>query len=245
MSLDENAEIDHSESAPENELTEEINATEGAENTSVEETQGDAEPDNDAKEKNSGSAQERINKITAKMYAEKRRSAALEEELAKLQTSSKAKRPTLEDHDFDEAKFQDALIDYKIESRVGVAEKQQASNDVHKNFASNVERFTKKAGDYMEVIAELPELPSQTLEVVMSSDNGPELAYYLGKNLDIADEIANASPMVAAMKLGEISVGLKAVKKDVIVSSAPDPIKPINSGGGISSDKGPDGAIYE
>jgi hypothetical protein len=54
-------------------------------------------------------------------------------------------------------------------------------------------------------------------------DNGPEIAYTLGKNLDVAYEIANMNPIQAGMRLAEIIN--RAPRK---ISNTPTPIKPIS-----------------
>lgn len=64
-------------------------------------------------------------------------------------------------------------------------------------------------------------------EAVLGMDNGPEIAYMLGKNLDVAYEIANMHPIQAGMRLAEIIN--RAPRK---TSNAPTPIKPLNAASG-------------
>lgn len=68
-------------------------------------------------------------------------------------------------------------------------------------------------------------------QALLGLDNGPEIAYTLGKNLDVAYEIANMNPIQAGMKLAELIN--RAPRK---TSNAPTPIKPI-SGTGANSGK--------
>jgi hypothetical protein len=79
----------------------------------------------------------------------------------------------------------------------------------------------------------------------MTMPNGAEVAYFLGQHLDVADEIATANPMMAAMRLGEIRAQLANGKPKPKPSAAPDPIAPISAGGKIASDRGPKGATFE
>jgi hypothetical protein len=102
-----------------------------------------------------------------------------------------------------------------------------------------------KEEDYQETIALIPPLPKDTLQTLMQAENGPKLAYYLGKHLDVADEISRLPPTIAAMRLGEISVHLSNKNPTTKPSAAPDPINPINSGGTTPSERGPSGARYE
>jgi len=64
-------------------------------------------------------------------------------------------------------------------------------------------------------------------QALLGLDNGPELAYVLGKNLDVAYEIANMNPIQAGMRLAEIIN--RAPRK---TANAPTPIKPISGSAG-------------
>jgi len=63
-------------------------------------------------------------------------------------------------------------------------------------------------------------------QALLGLDNGPEIAYTLGKNLDIAYEIANMHPIQAGMRLAEIIN--RAPRR---TSNAPAPIKPLGTTG--------------
>jgi len=63
-------------------------------------------------------------------------------------------------------------------------------------------------------------------QALLGLDNGPEIAYTLGKNLDVAYEIANMNPIQAGMRLAEIIN--RAPRK---ISNAPTPIKPLGTTG--------------
>ena len=203
--------------------------------------------------------QKRINKITAEKYAEKRRADEAEKALTELKTQTPiqpkqtGQEPKLEDYDYDEAAHTSALIDYRVNLKADQIQQQRQQEQrqtqekqTADNFNLKVAAFAEKATDYEQVVANIPQLPPETLDAVMQSDKGPELAYYLGKHLDVADDIATASPMVAAMKLGHLSAQLAATTKTVNTSAAPEPIEPIESGGSLpSTEGGPSGATYE
>jgi hypothetical protein len=216
------------------------------ESAPVEQAETPAEPED---KELSPRGQERFNKITADKYAEKRRADAAEARLRELeakvpqQQPESVTAPKLEDFDYDESKYNEALIDYKVNQKAAqIQQQQEAAQSAAKQqqaaeaFNAKVASFAEQAPDYQEAVGNIPPLPAETLDVVMQAENGPQLAYYLGKHLDIADEIASASPYVAAMKLGAISERLAAVKPNVTTSAAPDPIEPISSGGSISRD---------
>jgi hypothetical protein len=203
--------------------------------------------------------QKRINKITADKYEEKRRADALQQRLDALEQQQQAPPqqpstavPTLEQFDFDDAKYQAALIDHKVDQRFAQQQVQQTQAQettrvtaINNSFNAQVADFTAKKPDYQEVIGNVPTLPAQTLETVMTMPNGAEVAYFLGQHLDVADEIATASPIMAAMRLGEIRAQLANGKPKPKPSAAPDPIAPISAGGKIASKRGPKGATFE
>lgn len=226
---------------PIEEVVEEVELKPEAESETAPDTDSVEEPAEDK-------VQKRINKITADKYTEKRRADAAEKALSEFKANNKAPEqaePTLEQFDFDEGKYhaalatfhaqkatKDAISTYKTEQ--DTAANVQRQSEISQNFNARVDEFRKTALDYDQVIQGLPELPQDTLDAIMQSDKGPQIAHYLGKHLDIADVIATASPMVAAMKLGEISAQLSNNKPTKQPSAAPDPIKPVKPGGKLN-----------
>ena len=90
-----------------------------------------------------------------------------------------------------------------------------------------------KFADYDAVIEGITSDPklaqNQTIrQALLGLDNGPEIAYILGKNLDVAYEISNMNPIQAGMRLAELIN--RASRK---VANAPNPIRPINATGGV------------
>lgn len=200
--------------------------------------------------------QAKINKLVGQKHEANRAKEAAEQRAdeaeSKLQAQAPAKSdgvPTLEDYDYDDAKFQDALIDYKVNQKTQELQQQQTQEAVQANRNAAQAKFNAKVvelnePDYAEVVGQIPILPAETLNVLIDSEN-PKLAYYLGKHLDVADEISRMSPTAAAMRLGQISAQLSNANPTKETSAAPDPIDPINSGGTSPSERGPAGARYE
>jgi len=228
---------------------------EATEQTEATETEGQAETaPAEVEEKEGGfvetdndNVQKRINKITAEKYAEKRRADELQKKIDEQSSvpTPQGAEPKLEDFDFDETAYMAALVEYKvkqqvskqtadIQTRQSQSQAEVKAKQTQEKFHANAAKFTEKAPDYETVIAGVPQLPPDTLDAIMQSDNGPQLAYYLGKHLDVADEIAAANPIAAALKLGEISAQLAATTKTVKTSAAPAPIVPVGSGGSPS-----------
>ena len=188
--------------------------------------------------------QAKINKITAEKYAEKRRADELErklnEQTAQAPTTNQqsTNEPKLEDFDYDEQAFTVALIDHRVNQKALEIQQQQqqaqaqsSQQKIASDFDLKVAKLKETKPDYEQVVANIPQLPDQTLNAIMQHEKGPELADYLGRHLDVADFMATADPMAAAMKLGQISAQLTATTKTVKTSAAPEPIEPVNSGG--------------
>lgn len=193
--------------------------------------------------------QARFNKLTAEKYAERRKREEAEKKLAEYEkgnqnqsTPQTATEPTLEQFDYDEEKYQSALIDFKVQQGIQNATQNQQQTQqnekpvidpvIQETFNTQLTEFQKQASDYQDVIQNIPELPDHTFNAVMQA--GPKVAYYLGKHLDIADELASLDPVNGVMKIGQISAQLSAKPQPVKTSAAPEPIEPIGSGGGGS-----------
>jgi hypothetical protein len=187
--------------------------------------------------------QKRINKVTADKYAYQRRAEAAEEALKKYSQPEKpsGKIPALEDFDYDEDQYQAALIDHRVNQRFQAAQTEQQQRKAQEKQAQAADAFAKKIStanvpdDYGEVIGRMAEtvpLQTEVVSAIQQAENGPQLAYYLGQNLDVADSVARMSPVVAAMELGKISAQLSAGKQTKKpVTKAPNPVTPVKPGG--------------
>lgn len=194
--------------------------------------------------------QKRINKITADKHAEKRRADAIQSELDALKSAQNpvkplGEAPTLEDSGFDEDKHNAALIDYGMEKgkqanarQHADSQVQQAQDAISQKFNDKVAEYSANAPDYAETIGNLPQFPAETLQTIMQLDNGPQMAHYLGKHLDVAEQIATLPPMQAAMKLGEIRMNLANPKPTTKPSAAPTPVVTLTSGSSQAKDIG-------
>ena len=198
--------------------------------------------------------QKRIDKVTADKYAEKRRADELQkwkdEQLAK---QAELKKPTLEQHDYDEEAFNKANLDYEIQQGVqSTLAKQKADRDAEKQQQASqqaVASFNERAQamgkpDFDAKAQAIPNLPAGVANALMQANDGAEMVYHLGSNLDKAAEIASMSPQLAMMELGKLSAQLSA-KPEIKLSAAPAPIETLKSGGSLSKERGPRGARYD
>ena len=183
---------------------------------------------------NQEKVQEKINKVIAEKGMETRRADALQAKLD-AQVSKPvlpADAPQLEDFDYDDGKHQAAVIQHEVKKALDVQNKQtaqaqiaQARQKVANDFSNKEAEYLTKHPEYQEEVANLPKFPQDTLNAIF--ELGPQVSHYLAKHLDVANDVASASPTMAAVKLGQISMGLTADNKTVKPTAAPEPVKTI------------------
>jgi hypothetical protein len=146
-----------------------------------------------------------------------------------------AKAKSLADFNYDESQYQGYLEERLTSSaREAVTRELKAERDRQESerrwtsFTTRESDFATSVSDYHEVTRN-PRLPitEDIAEVIAESDDGPALAYYLGKNLAVADQIARLPPKLAARELGRIEARLAferdKAKEAPAVSKAPPP----------------------
>jgi hypothetical protein len=196
--------------------------------------------------------QERINKEVARRHAEKRRADELQrqlDELSKEKLKEQVKRPEIEDFDFDDDAHRAALIEYQVQKAINDRDEKQSATEGVARAQAQQDVFNERVkqlgkADFWEVADAVPTLAPELVSTLMESEEGASMIYHMGKNLDLADKLASMNPHKALIEIGRISANL-AKKPTVKLSAAPEPIEPINSGGSLTRDRGPDGATYE
>lgn len=194
----------------------------------------DSSPEPEEKPK-ADPVQKRIDELTRKRREAERDSEYWREQALKNKPEPEpapVEEPlkTLADFDYDELKYQQHLFDLSRQGAVKEAQRilaeEKTQQEVSKKvsgFKAKEAEFSKDIEDYRDVVKN-PSLPiTQVMaETAMEMDNGPEVLYYLGKNPDIAEEIAQLSPLRAALELGRIEAKFqqKGGKK---VSDTPAP----------------------
>lgn len=164
--------------------------------------------------------------------------------------------PTLESVGFDPVelnKKQNEWIQKQVNRRVESAVKQfevrQSEVAIRQAFESKTAEFRKTTPDFDVVLANpaLPQLAPEAARVVIRSENGPAIAYHLGKNPDLAVRIAKMDPVDQAAAIGRLegqivrttseakdttepSKVAKAPVKVASVTKAPPPPKPVTGG---------------
>lgn len=194
--------------------------------------------------------QKRINKVTADKYAEKRRADDLAQRVKELEAAkAPEKAPTLEDFDFDDDAYRAAIIQKEVQAALGSANQSQqeaaqqaAAQQVASSFGESIAALGH--ADFDEVANRVPLLPEGVASALMQSDEGAKMIYHLGSNPDVAEQIANLSPMAAMAQLGKISVSM-ATQPTIKHSAAPDPIAPLRTGAALSANIGDEMPINE
>lgn len=115
------------------------------------------------------------------------------------------------------------------DSERATEERQQAVFDA---FNERVDDFREHAPDFDEVALD-PKLPFSGMmqEMVLESDLGPQVAYYLGKNPKECAQIARMkTEREVARNIGRIEAKITPAKPRKI-TTAPEPIKPVAESG--------------
>lgn len=198
--------------------------------------------------------QQRINTVVGERNAERARADSLQQQVdasKKEDPVAAGVEPSLENFDYDEAKYNKAVIDHRIKQGIEEATaelkvSQQKFADDQRNALALTEfekkriEFEKTTKDYAKVVGNLSSIqfPQDTLNMIMQV--GPALAHHLGNNLDVALSISQMPLNQAAMKLGMLTSALSPATTQTAPSTAPEPIDAIKSGGPV-----PSGQDYE
>lgn len=222
-----------------NQLTEEADAPK-------EPTENEAEPspapdDAGDKPKKPHWASKRIDELTRQVRETERRELALLDALRarhgeEVPAKEKAPEPakTLADFGWDEGKFQDyvktSLVELTRTEAVAAAKaelsrerERQAKIERSFDHAEREEKFSETVPDYHEVTRARDLAITETMaETIHESENGPAIAYHLGKNPRLAERISQLPALQQAREIGRIEAKLEKPQAPK-VSSAPAP----------------------
>ena len=174
-------------------------------------------------------SQEELDAAIGKRLAREQRK--WEREQAARQTVPVAPRevPSIDNFESTDA-YAEALALRKAEELVAQRDRQKEQAQVVEAYSEREEKARDKYDDFEDVVYN-PKLRITDVmaESIQSSDNGPDLAYWLGSNPKEAERIARLSPILQAKEIGKIEVRLAdnpPVKKS---TSAPTPISPVTA----------------
>lgn len=195
---------------------------------------------------NKVSASKRIGQLTRKRREAEEAVARLEAENAKLREKV-AKAPKADEYDdpdqFTADQITHAVRAARVEDRDAEIEaaktaRDAASTEIAKeaqaSFAARVEEFKKEAPDF-EVFAYRADLPlsEEAALIVQSMEDGPRVAYHLGKNPEIAAEISALPPGLAGVELAKLAQKVAPAPRK-LATSAPPPAGALSGAGGTT-----------
>lgn len=147
------------------------------------------------------------------------------------------KKPQLDQYkSYDE--YSEAVTDWKVDQKLKArdedAKKARQQDEVNKASASwqqKVENLIDSDDafeDYEDVVGSYKgEVNSAILQFLREADIGPHLAYYLGKNPDVVDDLNNKTPYAIAKEMAKIEASLSNPTPSVKISKSPPPINPV------------------
>lgn len=240
----------------------ESSAASGTAKETETETEGD-------RPKKMGGFQKRINELTRERAELQRRLEELEgsgQKSADASGKSDAKtatapvRPvapkaeefdTWESYETARLEYVERLSDWKLDQQMrarteaekkAAEEREQQSRDQQRaaTFAERVKAVQARYPDFEQVAySEAVPMSEAMRDVIVDSEQGPELAYWLGKNPEEAARIAQLPPLAAARELGRVEArlggGATSPAKQPKATSAPEPIRPVSAAGRATS----------
>lgn len=223
--------------------------------------EGDEYPDEakeDQKPKSKNGFKKRIDKLRANVSDKEREIAYWKAEALKSQAPKEAAKPAANLEPVSNLKpkaesfesrdeYMEALADWKVDQKLKAAESSRRESEVKSAYQKKVttfsekrEAFAEKHDDFHELLEAVDDIPmSLTVqEVILSSDNGPELMYELAKNRKEYERISALPSIAAARELGKFEAKIASSKESSPVgektTKAPKPLNPVGtSGSGI------------
>lgn len=236
--------------APEAESAEEADASDDSPEGDEDDSDADKQPGDQPRRK--GGFQRRIDKLTREKRELEARIAALEGKLAggaatpaageaREQPPAEAPgKPKPEDFDTYEA-YTEALTDWKLEQRERERARQEAERQVFETWLARIEAARQAHPDFDEVVDSDTPVSAAMQQAILESEQGAEIAYWLGKHPEEAARIAKLPPIAAIREIGRIEASLNpkapSPKPKAGITRAPKPVTPVSGGkAGAASD---------
>jgi hypothetical protein len=208
--------------------------------------------DNDVTEK----VRSRIDELTRYRREAERERDYFRSEVERLRTQPPpkpaepaAQAKTLADFNYDEADYQAYLREEVAKTtRETLAKELQTQREQEdtarrrRTFKQREAEFAKETPDYREIAYHAP-ITDEVAQLVTELESGPHLAYFLGKNPEVAAAISELPLRIAAVELGRIDARLTAerekAKATPPVSKAPPPPAKLEGSGDPKVEKDP------
>ena len=231
------------------------NTTEEAQEPSSEEN---ADNQAEEKQKNRNSYQQRISQLARQKNEANTRVQELEQQNQYLSEQINQVQqpldqfPELQDYDFDQSQYQQAVIQYNAQLNAQTVQQamgqQQQAQLNHLNAQKQViseESFKEKSKDFAldfpdyETKITAPNFQQSDFvarAIVNDFDNGPAVAYWLASNPQQAQRVNQMSQLEAMKALTVVSTALSIAKRPVKTTNAPAPSKSVTPRGKVSKD---------
>lgn len=180
--------------------------------------------------------QEELDAIVQKRLLKRERQIhrQVEERLREqMQSQARQEVPKRESFESDEQYTRavvERIAEQKATELLKQREREQQERERMDRWLEKAESASERFPDF-EAVAMNPALPitNDMAEWLSEADRGPEVAYHLGKNPQLAARIAALTPVKAARELARIEAELSAPKPKA--SPPPEPIAPVGSRG--------------
>lgn len=223
-----------------NEIDESVDADGDSEDTETEvsesEVKGEVEeetkPEESSASKKDDGFQKRIDELTQRYYTEKQQREHFQRQWEDSQTHEAPQEPgkTLADFEYDEGQFAQYVQGQAVVTARAEIERnnqQQATMKRRAEFETKEAVFSKTVNDYDKIAHHSP-ISAEVAEIVIGAEKAPELAYYLGKNPELAASLSEMHPLDAAREIGRIEV-TKLVKPEPSNNPSPNPVPKIKA----------------
>lgn len=251
-------------SAPEGETHSEQNQSSESETEETREAkEGQTTGDEPGKKK--GGFQRRIDKLNSRVTAKEQEVEFWKQQALKnasvtqtspgvnptaktAQVEGKPKPESFDTH----TEYVEALTDWKTETKLKERDDKQFKERIDQEqskivgtYTERAKAFSEKTADFSDVLAEVDHIPLSPVlrDIILNTENGPQLAYELAKNPEEYARIAKLPAIAVAREVGKLEYRLQSSSKasselaDKKITKAPKPLETVGTGGKGSTGK--------
>jgi len=177
-------------------------------------------------------SQKDLDEVVQKRLAREQRKWAREQQAAPTQNVSVDVKTDLRLTDFATPEdYARELATQLAKQELSNIEQQKHYSQIEATYADSEEKARDKYDDF-EQVAYNPKVPiteAMAATIKASGTNGPDVAYFLGQNLDEAKRISSLPVHLQSYEIGKIEARLAAAPPVKKTSSAPAPITPVTA----------------
>ncbi len=175
--------------------------------------------------------QEELDAVVSKRLAREQRKWE-REQAAKLAEIQKPKERPVQDQFESVEDYAEALAFHKAEELVRARQAKQQEMEVIRAYEDREEQAMEKYPDFRQVVYNDSLAVSEVMaDTIRASEIGPDIAYHLGTNPDVARRIYALPAHLQAKEIGKIEAKLEANPPARKTSNAPAPINPVTPKG--------------